>query len=183
MITAARTGGIAAVASAILLAGSVTPQAFANDTRLRGSLVPAVSCLVAQNSPRDPSPYQGGGFYKRSTRGTTALDCPLPIVALSGSGGIDLTQFRVHYRDFDGRGQGAQVVVALHRTYITSRGVAVLERICSWDSNTSASSTSYARALVACRHTLRPSTFYTLSVVLTLNAEGREANFLGVDFP
>lgn len=146
--------------------------------------VPATACFVSDNSPAESMPYKGGGTYSRFTLGLTALTCPLPVSAASVSSGGRLTKFRVHFRDADGDGSGSQVEVVLNRAFITSRGRAVVEGLCSFDSNGFKSANVYIRTLVACEVVIRPSTFYYFDVLLRDDGrEGGEPNFLGIDFP
>src|SRR5262245_54365151 len=92
--------------TAALLA--LAPVAHANDRDLRGTPVPATACIVTFGDDV-PQPEREGWFSVENQQ--VNLRCPLPVnnIELSStSNDNDISKFRVHYRDGDGFGIGAQ---------------------------------------------------------------------------
>jgi hypothetical protein len=97
-VTTALLGGAAAMLAP-------APTALANDRDLRGTTVPAAACVELVSIGLPTNPWRSM-FHVEGSGAFLAVRCPLLVnnVELSGtSSDNDMSKFRVHYRDSDGR--------------------------------------------------------------------------------
>jgi hypothetical protein len=170
------------------LANLVPAPAQANDRDLRATPVPASACVEIFRSPAlVDNPWALGFFAVDNPGRVLKLRCALPVNNLDLSGTTndnDISKIRVHYRDDDGFGALAGVVVEFVGTAANASGDAENTTVCIWRSNVDGTgATTVAKATKACAHDLAAEAFYYFDVVLETNGTNRNAQFLGITFP
>jgi hypothetical protein len=177
------------IVAALLLGGGVfcSSRGEANDRSLRALMIPASSCQVDQNRPFEENPFKRPDAIVRFTPGVYEILCPLPVnnIEMSGTGSDnDISRFRVTYRDTDGRGSGAEVLVMLNRTVLLSDGSGLrFVPVCRWSSNTDGpDNEGHTSDVVPCQHDVLSRNFYAFWVILDVTTAD-EVEFTGIDFP
>lgn len=174
---------VAALASLAALAS----YASANDRDLRASPIPAAACAEYRKADVLTEDRWMAGFFRITGEGRwLSLRCALPLNNIDLSGTTNhahMTKLRIQYRDSDGPGGGACVVVGVGRTFVDSTGKMTEKSICFWNSNAHGTgSTKAAKSTRPCVHDFVPGSFYFVDVFMSTLA-GQTAEFLGIDFP
>ena len=170
------------LALAVALAGSPPGQAAANDLVLKATHIPATACAFSDGGTFNAGLNNGYGVVGvPGFRGT--LYCALPLYGVDLGRRYDMTSFTVQYKDVDGSGTGAGVLVAL----VESKAVGGQQQtrlVCKWDSNRVAATGPSADQ--PCALDLAATSFYTFEVSVYNDLDGDplviSAEFYGIRF-
>lgn len=180
MISLHRAGRLATLLTiAALLIGA--QSAFANDPDVRATTVPASSCQPATSADASRVALVTGGWvFNGTATGTILFYCPLPINGNSEFDAFndnDMTVSRIFYRDTDGMGAGAEVVVRLLFRNPAPFGIGA-----AWSSNSSAVvvDTIAGHPLP---HDMPNMALYSFEVRLSRTNAVDNPAFFGIDFP
>lgn len=171
---------LAALAAAVLAPTS----ARADNRTLQATPVPASACVEYRRSPGLTADTSTGGFSQLIGEGFVELRCAWPVNNVDPSGTTNhLTKLRVHYRDSDAFGGGAEVQVVINKVFANSAGQTRLQTVCFWASNGDGTgTTTTAKATLPCIQDLAAGTFYVADVFMAVVGV-HTVQFLGVDFP
>jgi hypothetical protein len=180
MISLHRTGPLATLLTlTALLAGAHSARA--NDPDVRATTIPATACQPATSADASRAALANGAWFFNGTAiGTLVFYCPLPIngnTEFDASNDNDMTVSRIFYRDTDGMGGGAEIVVRLlFRTPALSAVGA------AWSSNSSAVVVD-TTAFHPVAHDMPNVALYSFEVRLTRTSTVENPVFYGIDFP
>lgn len=182
---AARRASAPALLGMVLTAALLMPSApQANDLDLRAHRIPASACHESVTDTLNFGQFRVAGPNKAAV-----AECPLPISNIELSAGAtdnDMTRFRIHYRDSDGRGDRVLVQVEVFRRNFAGNGPDIVF-ICGWDSNRQGGSATFlTSATVDCPEDISATGFYTFMVQLRTSSSAAlsaQAVFNGIDFP
>ncbi len=175
------------LALAVALAGSLPGQATANDLTLKATHIPATACAFSDGGTYNAGLKNGYGVVGvPGFRGT--LFCALPLYGVDlgrkANDGDDMTSFTVYYKDVDGSGTGAGVLVELVESKVVG-GQQQTRLVCTWDSNRVAATGPSADQ--PCALDLAATSFYTFEVSVYNDLDGDllviSAEFYGIRFP
>jgi len=175
------------LAPAAVLLGSLPWQAMANDLTLKATHIPASACGFEFGGTYNAGLKNGYGVVGvPGFRGS--LDCALPLYGVDlgrkDKPGDDMTSFTVYYKDVDGSGTGAGVLVELVESKVVS-GQQQTRLVCKWDSNRVAATGPSADQ--PCALDLAATSFYTFEVSVYNDLDGDRlviaAEFYGIRFP
>jgi hypothetical protein len=187
-------GVLGALLASAALAGLAPATAAANDLGLRAITIPASACQkTSGNLGAGATAKLETGFWSLGAPANASsqlvLNCPLPLsnVPLSSSTStVNLTSFRIVYRDTDALGKGVGVGVILDKTKLQTNGQFLQTVVCSWDSDANGTgSQGFANSTKTCSHTLEAGAFYHFFIYLyTASPYGyTQAGFGGIAFP
>ncbi|MGD9512229.1 MAG: hypothetical protein AB7I59_11150 [Geminicoccaceae bacterium] len=170
------------MAACALVASS--SAALANSAEFRHLTIPAASCVPSGTPAQNALGKWTVGSWDLSRNGTFKLTCALPVA--TGS----LTDFRISYRDPDGRTGNASVKALLVRAKVPPLygpgNTTYLD--CDFLSNKQGTTTgSFTHQVVACPHPIEADAFYFFEIELWRRAAAGDAGnyvaFVGLDFP
>jgi hypothetical protein len=180
MISLHRAGPLATLLTlTALLAGAHSARA--NDPDVRATTVPATACQPASSADASRVVLANGAWvFNGTATGTILFYCPLPIngnTEFDAFNDNDMTVSRIFYRDTDGMGAGAEVIVRL-----LFRTPALFAIGAAWSSNSSAVVVD-TTAFHPFAHDMPNVALYSFEVRLSRTSTLDNPAFYGIDFP
>jgi hypothetical protein len=187
--------GLGAMAGVTLL--PTAPAMALNSWDLLSRSIPASACEVrnSQDAARVEL-VQGAWRFQGAQTGLVTLSCPLPITAFPadhdlGFGNSAMDFYRVWYRDSDGPGAAARVVVtpylrmqtgALSNIGLIGGGGGVIPPgVCQFNSN-AFPNVGFAVRARDCNHKIQLNALYWFEVTMQRNSSQQSVEFHGIDF-
>jgi hypothetical protein len=192
-----RTVFVTTALSGAAMLAAVSAQAALNDWDVRSRTIPASAC-----TPRDSAQsalvemVQGAWRFAGTSTGRVTFTCPFPISAFPADqaqgAGTSMGFYRVWYRDADGAGPAASLVVTPYVRLapggawsniglVGGGGGVVLPGVCQFLSNAHPDMTFMA-TVQTCGHDLQYNALYSFEVVVSRSSPSAVVEFHGIDF-
>ncbi|MCC6558512.1 MAG: hypothetical protein IT372_36710 [Polyangiaceae bacterium] len=161
----------------------LTGVAHANDRDVRATTIPAAACrpedsYFAAQVRLDRAAW----VFRPGVTGLVILHCPLGINQYTVSDDTndnDITRIRVHYLDSDGRGERADLTVALQQW----PGDLRLSVAPAWVSSESGGARGWTVDNHDIPHDLQSDSLYSFVVVMYRRSAEDRVGFAGIEFP